>query len=236
MQKKKIKGKEFHSRIQETSDMVSRICRAEWNASTCSFSNGIPFVPLKDLAVEIISSNKIFHNIHQIWNQDENLLVADKETQTHMRNAVFDKNIVQQAGSQIWDIFDITGPLSQANNTVKFMKTIAGVTLIHAALFSYQKQLMDKEDTISVSRGRGITGIRKSKIFPSTAEQVHNVIENFRKSKVRQGVCSQIEGQLNKYGLNLWKAYHATQVKNVIDDAIDMVWGGQDFMEIFGSV
>jgi len=195
---------------------------------SAAFSNGIPFVPLKDLAVEIITSNKIFQNIHGIWNQDEFLFVADKETQMRMRDAIFDKNFVQQVASQVWDIFDITGPLSQANNAVKFMKTIAGVTLIHDRLFWYQKHLIEKVNTLSVSQERGITGAGKPEMRPLTPTQVHYVIEKFRKSLQRQRVCAQIEGQLNKYGLNLGKAYRATEVERVIRDAIEMASGGED--------
>ena len=87
---------------------------------------------------------------------------------------------------------------------------------------------MEKVNTLSVSQGRGIIGAGKSKILPLTAMQVHDVIESFRESLQRQRVCAQIEGQLNKYGLNLGKAYSATEVEKVIRDAIEIGLGGED--------
>jgi hypothetical protein len=190
-----------------------------------SFSNGIPFVPLKDLAVEMITSNKIFQNIHRIWNQDEFLFRADKDTQVLMRDAIFDKNIVQQVASQIWDILDITGPLSQANNAVKFMKTVAGLTIIHERLFWYQKAQIEKMSTFSVREGRGISGAGKSKILPLSPQQVNNEIHKFRTSRQRILLSAQIEGQLNKYGLNLGKAYDAAEVEKIIREAIEVALG-----------
>lgn len=190
-----------------------------------SFYNGIPFIPLKDLAVEIITSNKIFQNIHRIWNQDEFLYRADKETQTRMRDAIFDKNIFQQVVSQIWDIFDITGPISQPKNAVKFMKTVAGVTLIHAQLFWFQKTPIESASTFSVNQQNGISGAGRSKILPLTSKQANDVIRGFQKSPQRKTLCALIEGNLSKYGLNMMTAFSAKEVEDIIREAIEVALG-----------
>jgi hypothetical protein len=190
-----------------------------------AFFNGIPFVPGKDLAVEMVTSNKIFTSIHAIWNQDEFLFHADGKTQTRMREAIFDQNIVQAVASQVWDIFDITGPLSQANNAVKFMKTVAGVTLLHGKLFWHQKARINTMSTFSVNQGHRITEAGVSKLLPLNSDQVNEIVLEFQNSSLRENMCAHIDGKLVEYGLNLKTAFSPTKVEKIIRDALKVSQG-----------
>jgi hypothetical protein len=191
-----------------------------------SLCNGVPFIPLKDLAVEMVTANKIFQKVSRIWNEDEFLYRTDRETQTRIKDAIFDKNIVHQVASQAWDIFDITGPISQPNNAVKFMKTVAGVTLIHAHLFCFQKAQVNNTSSLSVDKQLGIRGARPPKIRPLSSEQVIDVIQKFQKSPQRERLCAQIDGHLFRFGLNLYKSFRADKVEVIIRDAIEVGLAG----------
>jgi hypothetical protein len=185
-----------------------------------SIVNAIPFIPLKDLAVEMITASKIFQRIHRVWNQDGNLYHANHETQTRMKNAIFDKNIVGRVASQAWDIFDITGPISQPNNAVKFMKTVAGLTLIHTRLFLFQRDQVKNTSSISIDPEKGIRGAGLPKILPLTSQQVNEVIHGFQKSLERKYLCIHIDGNLAKFGLNMMKGFSIVKVESIIREAI----------------
>jgi hypothetical protein len=197
-----------------------------------SFCNGVPFITLKDLAVEMVTANKIFQKISRVWNKDEFLYLTDRETQRRIKDAIFDKNILRQVASQAWDIFDITGPISQPNNAVKFMKTVAGVTLIHAHLFCFQQAQNKNTSSLSVDKQLGIRGTRPSKIPPLSSQQVVDVIQKFQKSPQRELLCAQIDGHLFRFGLNLYKCFSTEKLERIIRNAIEVGLAGGNFEKL----
>ena len=179
----------------------------------------IPFVPVKDLAVQIVTSDTIFARIHELWNKEEVLFRADSEIRALILDAIFDKNLAQQIASATFDIFDIMGPISQSNNAVKFMKAVAGVTLLHEQLFWYQKQRIDTLNPLSLTQNRGINGAGKI-ILPLSRQEVDEVIRTFREGDLRKDMCDKIDSNLSKYGLNLIKAFSSKEVEGIIRNAL----------------
>jgi hypothetical protein len=183
--------------------------------------NAVP-LPLMDLATGKMTSHDLFSAIHDLWNKDEMLSVAHKDNHTRalIVEAIFDKSVLEQVASAVWTIIDIIGPLCQSKNAVRFMKIVAGVTLIHEQLFWYQKDLIDRRGELSVSQGRGISGAGADNIPSLSQKQVEEVIRAFRTGHLRKDMCEKIDARLSKFGLNWVTSYSSTNVEDIIRDAL----------------
>jgi len=184
--------------------------------------NAVPLVPFMDMATDKITSHDLFSAIHELWNKDEILFEADHDNRIRalILEAIFDKSFLEQLASTVWNIIDIIGPLSQSQNAVRFIKIVAGVTLIHEQLFWYQKVLIDKRGGLSISQGRGINGAGAHTILPLSQKQVEEVISGFRSGHLRRDMCDKVDANLSKFGLNWMKSYSPTNVENIIRDAL----------------
>jgi hypothetical protein len=177
----------------------------------------IPFIPIKDFAVQTFTSDKIFAVIHDLWNKEEVLFSADNNNRALMLEAVFNQSLVRQVASATFDIFDIIGPLSQPSNAIKFMKTVAGITLLHEQLFWYQKTRIASLNQLSLTQNRGINGAGEV-ILPLSQEEVDEVLETFRMGHLRKDMCDKIDSNLS--WLNLVKAFSSKEVEGIIRDAL----------------
>jgi len=187
-------------------------------------ANAVPFVPGKDFVVEQISFSKLFSSIHRIWNKDDVLFFRENITRKMFKEAIFDEDILGQMASATFNVFDIIGPFSQSRNTIKFMKVIAGLTLLHEQLFWRQKIIFAEKSQISVAQGRGLQGAGRENIQPLSEREVKAVVNAFRESGVgntsRKDMCAHLDGRLSKVGVNWFKSFSSDRVEELIFDCL----------------
>lgn len=187
-------------------------------------ANIVPLVPGKDFAIEEILFPKLFTAIHGIWNRDDVLFFREKKTQKIFLEAIFDEGILEQVVSVAFNVADILGPFSQSRNTVKFMKVIAGLTLLHEQLFWRQKTILAEQSQISVAEGRGLQGAGRENTQPLSESEVKAVVDAFRRSEegntCRKDMCAYIDGGLSKVGVNWFKAFSSDKIEELIFDSL----------------
>ncbi len=131
---------------------------------------------------------------------------------------------MEQVVSVAFNLADIIGPFSQSRNTVKFMKVIAGLTLLHEQLFWRQKTILAEQSQISVAEGRGLQGAGRENTQPLSESEVKAVVEAFRRSEegntCRRDMCAYIDGGLSKVGVNWFKAFSSDRIEELIFDSL----------------
>jgi hypothetical protein len=226
----KIKGTNLHSHPKVIIPTISGKLANELPASvqagmrlftTTVIANTVPFLPGKDFGVEEIVFSKIFTAIHGIWNRDDVLFFREKKTQKIFLEAIFDVGILEQVASVAFNVADIIGPFSQPRNTVKFMKVVAGLTLLHEQLFWRQKTIIAEHSQISVADGRGLQAGRGQ---PLSESEVKAVVNAFRRSEegntCRRDMCTYIDGGLSKVGVNWFKAFSSDKIEELIFESL----------------
>lgn len=187
-------------------------------------ANAVPFLPLIDFAVEEIVFSKLFTAIHGIWNRDDVLFFREKKTRKIFLEAIFDDDLLGQVASAAFNMVDIIGPLSQSRNTVKFIKVVAGLTLLHEQLFWRQKAIFAEQSQISVAEGRGLQGAGRENTHPLSDSEVRAVVHAFRESGLgntcRKDMCAHIDGKMPKVGVNWFQTFSPDRVEGLIFDSL----------------
>lgn len=189
-----------------------------------AISSAVPLLPGKDFVVEEVIFSKLFTAIHGIWNRDDVIFFREKTTQKLFLEAVFDESLWGQIGSVAFNVANILGFISQSRNTVKFMKVVAGLTILHEQLFWRQKTIFAEHSQISVAQGRGLQGAGRENSEPLSDSEVRAVVHIFRESGAkntsRKDMCAHIDGNLSKIGVNWFKTFSSDKIEELIFDSL----------------